>query len=75
MGLYSQEFNLEKGIATEWALDQLRANGYGSHMIFAMDPNRKNFERTQLPAMKSIAKIFYDDELAFDGIKYPKDWK
>lgn len=75
MGLYSQEFNLEKGIASEWALERLRTNGYGSHMIFAMDPNRDNFERTQLPAMKSIAKIFYDDELVFDGIKYSKDWK
>lgn len=53
----------------------MRANGYGSHMIFAMDPNRSNFDWEQLPAMERIARAFYDDELVFDGVKYTKDWK
>ncbi len=53
----------------------MRKNGYGSHMIFAMDPNRWNFEYGQLASMQRIARAFYDDELVFDGKKYPKDWK
>ncbi len=74
MGLYSQEFS--RGYTTsESNLKKMRTNGYGSHMIFAMDPNRTNFTRTQLPAMQRMARAFYDDELVFDGIKYPKDWK
>lgn len=74
MGLYSQEFN--RGyIASESSLKSMRDRGYLSHMIFAMDPNRSNFAWTQLPAMERMAKAFYDDELVFDGIKYPKDWK
>lgn len=75
MGLYSQELNLQKGLAGEHELRDMRANGYGSHMIFAMDPNRNNFESIQMPAMQRVARAFYDEELVFDGIKYPKDWK
>lgn len=75
MGLYSQEFNIGKGIVGENTLQEMRANGYGSNMIFAMDPNRSNFESLQLPAMQRLARAFYDEELVFDGIKYPKDWK
>lgn len=74
MGLYSQEFNLGK-LTSENNLKTMRANGYGSHMIFAMDPNRSNFDWEQLPAMERIARAFYDDELVFDGVKYTKDWK
>lgn len=74
MGLYSQEF-AQSNTTSEANLKQMRANGYLSHMIFAMDPNRKNFESSQKPAMERMARAFYDDELVFDGIKYPKDWK
>lgn len=74
MGLYSQEFN-RGNFARDSDLIEMRKNGYLSHMIFAMDPNRSNFESRQLPAMEKMAKIFYDDELVFDGVKYPKDWK
>lgn len=74
MGLYSQEFNQGR-IASESSLRSMRDRGYLSHMIFAMDPNRSNFTRSQLLAMQRMAKAFYDDELVFDGIKYPKDWK
>ena len=73
MGLYSQEF--ARGyIMSEANLKQMREEGYLSHMIFAMDPYRYNFLSTQMSAMERMAKIFYDDELVFDGIKYPKDW-
>ena len=73
MGLYSQEFNQGR-TASESSLRSMRENGYLSHMIFAMDPNRSNFEWTQMSAMERMARAFYDDELVFDGIKYPKDW-
>lgn len=73
MGLYSQEFNLGRTASLN-NLKTMRANGYGSHMIFAMDPNRSNFERTQMTAMENCAEAFYDDELVFDGVKYPKDY-
>ena len=74
MGLHSQEYS--RGYwAYESQLIQMRKNGYGSHMIFAMDPNRWNFEYGQLTSMQRIARAFYDDELVFDGKKYPKDWK
>lgn len=74
MGLYSQEYN-RRYFANEYDLKRMRAEGYGSHMIFAMDPNRWNFESGQLASMQSIARAFYDDEVVFDGKKYPKDWK
>ena len=73
MGLYSQEFNLGR-FASETQLKKMRTDGYLSHMIFAMDPNRWTLGR-QLAAMQIIASAFYDDVLVFDGIKYPKDWK
>lgn len=73
MGLYSQEF-ARGSTATASKLSRMREDGYGSHMIFAMDPNRNNFNRVQLPAMQTIATAFYDEELVFDGKVYAKDW-
>ena len=73
MGLYSQEYNLGR-FAQIYELKKMRAGGYGTHMIFAMDPYRANFAR-QLYSMQNIAQAFYDDELVFDEKKYPKDWK
>lgn len=73
MGLYSQEFT-GRYFASESSLKSMRADGYLSHMIFAMDPYRANFTYSQLPAMERMARAFYDDELVFDGMKYPKDW-
>lgn len=73
MGLYSQEF-AKGSVAYDSQLKKIRENGYGSHMIFAMDPNRDNFNYVQLPAMQRIANVFYDDELVFDGKVYSKDW-
>lgn len=72
--MYSQEF-----ARANWAeyseLRSMRDNGYGAHMIFAMDPNRGNTNvQRQLNALQNCASAFYDDDMVFDGIKYPKDW-
>ncbi|WP_421918778.1 BT_3987 domain-containing protein [Marinifilum sp.] len=72
MAIYSQEF--ARGyFASEARLDYLRSNGYGSNMIFAMDPNRSNFYR-QKSAMELMATKLFDDELVYNEQPYPKDW-
>lgn len=69
---YSQQFNYGT-YASEGVLQQIRDDGYGAHMIFAMDPNRGNAS-SQIAAMERMARIFYDDELVDSGERYPKDW-
>lgn len=72
MALYSQEFN--RGYWTAKSnLVNMRNNGYGAHMIFAMDPFRTNVSR-QISAMQDIADAFYDDELVVDTNYHKKDW-
>ncbi|GAB7088091.1 BT_3987 domain-containing protein [Marinifilum fragile] len=72
MALYSQEFS--RGYwASDSDLESMRNDGYGSHMIFAMDPYRNNFDR-QKQAMESIASKLFDDELVYDEKPYKKDW-
>ncbi|MDR1091488.1 MAG: DUF1735 domain-containing protein [Prevotella sp.] len=75
MALYSQEF-ARNYYTSDSNLQRLRSNGYGGHMIFAMDPFRTNFSSRQLPAMESIAKILFDEELVYagDDKRYSKDW-
>ena len=73
MGLRSQQF----ANYTTYTAQQLRAQrdqGYGSYMIFAMDPYRANWNSRQLPSLKEICRGFYDDELVVDETFYPKDW-
>lgn len=73
MALYSQEY--ARGYTTSEAnLKRLRDDGYGGHMIFAMDPLRGNFNYTQKPSMERIARVLFDDELVYDGKPYKKDW-
>lgn len=72
MALYSQEFS--RGYWTSDSnLENMRNDGYGSHMIFAMDPFRSNFDR-QKQAMGRIADKLFDDELVYDENPYKKDW-
>lgn len=72
MGLHSQEFN--RGYwAAKSSLVNMRQNGYGSHMVFAMDPNRSNVA-SQENALRNCAEAFYDDELVVDPTNYAKDW-
>ena len=72
MGLYSQEFNEEK-FASLSELKKIRNNGYGAHMIFAMDPTRSN-RNLQEQALNRCAEAFYNDELAIETPYYEKDW-
>ncbi len=73
MALYSQEY--ARGYTTsETNLKSLRDGGYGAHMIFAMDPFRRNFSYSQKPSMERIARALFDDELVYDGKPYKKDW-
>lgn len=73
MALYSQEF--ARGyFTTETSLRNMRTNGYGGHMIFAMDPFRANFTSRQLPAMQLIAKTLFDEDVVYTGSPYKKDW-
>lgn len=73
MGLYSQQFG---GLFASLSnLQKMRREGYGANMIFNMNPYNWNFETGQLKALRNMANAFYDDELVFDGIKYPRDWK
>lgn len=72
MGQYSQEYFKGKYVDLP-KLQQMKREGYGTHMIFGMDPCRGDFD-AQLKSMQEIAQAFYEDELLFDGKKYPKDW-
>lgn len=72
MALYSQEY--AQGRFTSISnLQRLRRDGYGAHMIFAMDPTRSNVNR-QINSMKDIAEALFDDELVVDENYHAKDW-
>lgn len=72
MALSSQEFANDR-YASKASLQYIRQNGYGAHMFFDMDPFRENFSR-QRSAMELIARVFFDDELVYNGNPYPRDW-
>lgn len=74
MGGCSMEFARGNWYATEATLRSMRNDGYGAHMVFAMDPYRTNASG-QESAMGKLARAFYDDEVVVDATKYPKDWK
>ena len=73
MALFSQEFS-GRYFTPRYNLQSLRTNGYGAHMIFAMDPYRLNYSYSQLPALKMIPEELFDDELEVDDNFYKKDW-
>ena len=73
MILSSQEFNLNK-YASASNIDKIVDQGYGGNMIFAMDPNRSNFNSRQLPAMEMLAEKFFNEELVYSETPFPKDW-
>lgn len=73
MGLYSQEaYGYGASVSN---LRKMRDQGYGAHMIYAMNPYHHSFEGNQIRNMSNCAKEFFDCQLVFDGITYPKDWK
>lgn len=84
---WSSEYAQSRFVGDQ-ALQKVMTEGYKYYMIFAMDPNRNNFEdqvyeypwgswtqQGQLSHMKKLATYFYNDELVFDGVKYPADHK
>lgn len=73
MALYSLEFAQGTRYQDE-NLQIIRDGGYGVHMIFSMDPNAGNFESYQKKALQDMARIFFDDELVYNGEPYKKDW-
>ncbi len=58
--------------ASESTLQRIIDDGYGGHMIFALDPARSNFSR-QCDHLGKIARTMFDDELVI-GETYLKDW-
>ncbi len=75
--LWSQNFSTSSDgnkFITKDNLIWLRENGYGSHMLYAMNPFEWNFN-WQLETMNECAEAFYDDTLVFDNKTYQKDWK
>lgn len=73
MGMASQELNYGRTQTAE-ALAGFWNQGYGSHMVFSLDPNRSNFEGSQMSALRNVAKGYFNDDVVFDGVKYSKDW-
>lgn len=74
MGGCSMEFAQSRWSASENTLRNMRNEGYGAMMVFAMDPFRSNASG-QDGAMGKLARAFYDDEVVVDPTTYPKDWK
>lgn len=69
----SMEFAQGRWGATESTLRNMRNDGYGALMVFAMDPFRGTASG-QETAMGKLARAFYDDEVVVDPTKYKKDW-
>ncbi len=73
MGGASMEFAQGRWWAQEDTYRNMRNEGYGAMMVFAMDPYRSNASG-QDGAMSKLAHAFYDDEVVCSETKYPKDW-
>ena len=81
VGLWSQEF-AQGNTAPTYGLEQIRNEGWGCHMIFAMNPIDKSHggPREDWVVMRmsislnNMARILFDDELVDDGVRYPVDW-
>lgn len=57
----------------EGEFKRIMDRGIRSHMIFALDQTRSNFS-SQLTDLKMMTKVFFNDDLAYDGVVYRKDW-
>lgn len=74
LGGCSMEFAQGRWAASENTLRNMRNEGFGAMMVFAMDPYRYNASG-QNNAMGKLARAFYNDEVVIDPTMYPKDWK
>lgn len=73
MGGCSMEFAQGRWYASESTLRNMRNDGFGAHMVFAMDPYRSTASG-QEGAMGKLARAFYEDEVVVDPTRYAKDW-
>lgn len=55
------------------SLKELREDGFGLNMIFGLNPDKYDAHKA-LTVLNEMAKILYDDELVYDGVKYASDW-
>ncbi|WP_343561654.1 glycosyl hydrolase family 18 protein [Sphingobacterium sp.] len=53
--------------------ESIKSNGNGTHMIFALDQTRGNFN-DQLHQLQLMTKSLFNDELVYDEIVHRKDW-
>lgn len=73
MGLYSQEFG-KGSTASESDLRSMREKGYHFEHDFCNGSLSCKLWVDSDTSNGKNGKSLYDDELVFDGIKYPKDW-
>lgn len=73
MGGCSMEFAQGLWYASESTLRNMRNDGFGAHMVFAMDPYRSTASG-QEGAMDKLARAFYEDEVVVEAARYAKDW-
>lgn len=71
---WSSEFSQSRFCGTS-NLTRIRTEGYGGHMIFALNPCRKTNDNWsgQLNTLQNIAKYMYEDELVWTGNVYEKN--
>ena len=81
MGAFSQEFAQGNVISAD-KYTLMRIEGWGCHMIFALNPIDKSHGGPREDyavlfadlSLKDAASALFDDELVDDGLRYPKDW-
>lgn len=71
---WSSEYAQSRFAGTS-SLTNIRTQGYGGHMIFALNPCRREKDNwsSQLNHLKSIATYMYEDELVWTGNVYEKN--
>ena len=73
LGGCSMQFAQGSWAAPEDRLRDMRNEGFGAMMVFAMDPFRPT-SAGQDDAMRKLARAFYNDEAVVDPVMYKKDW-
>lgn len=76
---YSQEFAQGRFLTyyNSWGIptyEDILKEGYGAHMIFALNPNVDNFPQ-QIEELKIMSPILCGDEVVYDGVVYKTDYK
>ena len=78
-GMRSQEWAINRYPATSQEIENLlreeRDAGRLTHMIFAFDPFRRNWDSIQWPAMQRTARAYFNDVVIDSGERFPIDWR